>query len=114
MGLFDLPRGEFDLLLKGKDGKENWKNVMFCDSFGTGEVADLVEMWSTNYTVLAARFNGRPVEIPTNYHWELRSKGESLGKYATREEAKAAMYERKALWRKDKTTKVGIPYFVKD
>lgn len=50
MGLFDLPRGEFDLLLKGKDGKEAWKNVMFCDSFDTGEVADLVEMWSTNYT----------------------------------------------------------------
>ena len=114
MGAFDLPRGEFDLLLKDKTGAENWKNVMFADSIYTEEVADLVEMWSVNYTVLAARFNGRPVAIPVKYHWELRYKDECFGKFATREECKNAMYERKAMWRKDKTIKVGLPVFVQD
>ena len=113
MGAFDLPRGEFDLLLKDSKG-EHWKNVMFADSFDEGEVADIVEMWSVNHKVLAARFNGRPVAIPTRYHWELRYKDEVFGSFKLREEAKEALYQRKAMWRKDKSTRVGCIYFVKE
>lgn len=113
MGAFDLPSGEFDLLLKDRTG-EHWESVMFTDSIDNAVIADCVEMWSENHTVLAARFNGRAVTIPTKYHWELRSKDEVFGKFATREEAKKAMYERKAMWRKDKVTRPGIPVFVKD
>ena len=113
MGAFDLPHGEFDLLLENSKGKE-WKNVMFTDTIDKGMIADCVEMWSGNYKVLSARFNGIKVEIPTNYHWELRFKGEVLGKFKTRDEAKEEMYRRKALWRKDKSVKVGIPYFAQD
>lgn len=113
MGMFGLPTGEFDLLLK--DGKgEHWKNVMFTDSLYEEDIADCVEIWSVNYKVLSARFNGRTVSIPTGYHWELRSKDEVFGIYKTRKEAKAAMDERKLLRYKDKSIKVGLPVYVKE
>ena len=113
MGYFDLPTGEFDLLLK--DGKgEQWKNVMFTDSINASEIAECVEEWSVYHKVLKARFNGREVAMPTHYHWELRHKEEAFGSFKTRKEAVEAMYQRKAMWRKDKTIKVGLPCFVTD
>ena len=112
MGAFDLPRGEFELLLK-KDGEAEWKSVMFTDYIDMGEIADAAEMWSKNYKVLAARYNGREVTIPTNYKWELRYKDEVFGEFKTRAEAVEEMNRRKIERRKDKTVRVGLPYFVK-
>ena len=113
MGAFDLPTGELELLLK--DGKgEHWESVLFTDSLDDYDIADSVEEWSVNHSVLAARFNGRMVALPTAYHWELRHRDESFGKFPTRKECMDAMYKRKSMWRKDKTVKVGLPVFVKD
>ena len=108
-----MPRGELELLLKDAQG-ERWESVMMADSLYPGDVESTVEDWSINHEVLAARFNGKPVEIKKKYHWELRRKGEVLGIYKTRKEAVEDNLKRKTAYRKDKTTKCGIPYFVQD
>ena len=113
MGYFDLPTGELELQLKDKNGVY-WESVMFTDWIEQYEIAQTVERWSEHHEVLAARYNGKPVAIPTNYHWELVSKGEVLGSFATRKEAEKAREERKAKWVKDRTVKIGLPEFVKD
>ena len=118
MGMFDLPRGEFELNLKPKKGKvcshNGWTSVMFTDSLYRGDIAQTVEMWSDSYKVLGARFNGREVAIPKKYHWEHRIKDEVLGVYKTYAEGRAVMDERKKLRWKDKSVKVGGAYFVDD
>lgn len=120
MGYFDMPRGRFDLLMKKKGRgcyKAEWKSVAITDSVIPEEIADRVEAWSKNYKVIAARFNGRELPIPTSYHWEHRIKGECIGKYVTREEAKSAVDKRKSEnWYKPKDEKipVGSIVFVKD
>ena len=113
MGAFDLPTGELELLLKDSKG-EHWESVAFTDSVDDYDIVDSVEDWSVNHTVLAARFNGKPVKIPDKYHWELRHRDECFGKFPTRNECVDAMHKRKSMWRKDKTVKVGLPVFVKD
>ena len=120
MGYFDLPSGEFELLMKKKGKgrfKSEWKTVMFTDSLYPSEIADTVEMWSENYVVMSARFNGRKVLIPDNYHWEHRLGDKILGSYTKRAEAKKALEERKHLnFRKSKEerVRVGTIKFVKD
>ena len=110
MGYFDLPRGELELQLK--DGKGiHWESVCFTDRLDKETLAMCKEEWSERHEVLAARYNGKEVEIPTNYHWDLRHKDVVFGSYKTREEAVNAMHQRKSMWRKDKTVKIGLPYF---
>ena len=121
MGYFDLPTGEVELLLKKKGRgrfKEEWKNVAMTDYIDYGNIAELVERWSKNYKVLGARYNGRNVTIPTEYHWEHRYKDDVYGVYKTRAEVVEAMEKRRqSNWKeKDKTKRVpvGLPKFVKD
>ena len=62
MGLFDLPRGELELLMDGK-----WKSVMFTDRPMQSEIMKTVERWSKNHRVTAARYNSHTLgknEIP--------------------------------------------------
>ena len=113
MGAFDLPTGDFELLLKGKDGT-NWQSVMFTDRLDYETIVGCVEDWNKNYEVLGARFNGRAVTIPEKFHWELRYKDEVFGSFKTRAEAVELMKERKAKQREDKTVKIGLPKFVLD
>ena len=112
-GAFALPTGELDVQLKDGE-KVYWKNVACTDWVDKGEIAETVEVWSRNHEVLAVRFNGRELQIPTNYHWELEYKGEVLGTFATRKDAVEEMNARKIERYKDKTVKVGIPKFVQD
>lgn len=120
MGYFDLPRGQFDLLLKKKGrGRHSskWECVMMTDSLYPEEIASCVEEWSQNYTVEGARYNGKSVIIPTKYHWELRTKDEVLNHYSTREEAVKARDERRTFnWGKPDESRipVGTIYFVKE
>ena len=115
MGAFSLPTGDFELLMKKGGSEPKWTSVMFTDALYNSEIADCVERWSVNNTVLGARYNGRAVTIPTNYHWELKFKGgEMTGHYTTRKEAEAAMKELKAKRRTDKTIRIGFPTFVQD
>lgn len=121
MGYFDLPTGELELLLKKKGRgrhKEEWRSVSFTDSLTKEELVSDVENWSKNYKVNSARYNGKVVDIPTNYHWEHRYKDTIFGVYKTRDEVVAEMNKRKEFnWsEKDKTKKVpiGSPYFVMD
>lgn len=98
MGYFDLPTGHFELLLKKKgrgNYKAEWRCVAITDSLYKKSIAEDVERWSKDYTVLEARFNGRKVAIPTNYVWELKAKEELIGTYATYEEAASVRDERK-------------------
>ena len=120
MGIFDLPTREFELLLKKKgrgQRKEEWKSVMFTDRLELAEIARCAEEWSRNYRVLGARYNGRNVAIPTDYHWELRYKDNVYGVFKTRAEAVQMMNERKEMnWAekiKENRIPVGIPVFVK-
>lgn len=87
-----FPTNEVELLLKRRriSQKPYWKSVMLCGSLYAEDLADLAEDWSDHYEVLGARFNGKEVPIPTKYHWELRRKGEVLGRFTTRKEARAA------------------------
>lgn len=126
MGYFDLPRGNFELLLKKKgrgNHKAEWQSVMMTDHLYPGEVEEHFERWGINYKVMAARYNGREVKPLTQYHWEhriiIRKCGvdELLGKYKTRKEAEAAVDERKrANWEKPKDERVaaGTIVFVQD
>ena len=120
MGYFDLPTGCFELLLKKKgrgQHKAEWKNVMMTDRLSPGDIADCFERWSQNYRVEGARYNGRAITPPTNYHWERRHFYEVLGRYATRAEAVAACDEvRSANWKKPKTERLpcGTIDFVQD
>lgn len=120
MGYFDLPTGEFELLLKKKGRgrfKEEWTSVMFTDRLNDESIADCVERWSENYKVMAARFNGRKVFIPHEYHWELVSKGDVLGEYSKRSDAKKAWDDRRMFnWGKPKEERipVGVITFVED
>lgn len=117
--MFTLPRGEFDLYLKPRKGadcrsEEGWKNIMMTDRLEAGEIAESVEEWSKNYEVLGARYNGKEVTIPKNYHWELRSGSEAFGSFKTRKDALEEMHHRKVLRRQDKTIKTGLPVFVEE
>ena len=120
MSIFGLPTGEFDLLLKKRGRgrhKEEWKNVMFTDFITQGEIAECVEDWSRNYKVVAARYNGKKIAIPTNYHWEHKYKDVVYGRYKTRAEVVAAMEIRKTEnYKKPVGEKqpIGTPVFVKD
>ena len=121
MGYFDLPTGEFELLLKKRgrgQHKEEWKSVMFTDGLRLEDVASCAEEWSKNYNVLGARYCGRKITIPTGYHWELRYKDNVYGVFKTRAEAAQMMQERKERnWAekiKENRVPVGIPVFVKD
>jgi len=126
MGYFDLPRGNFELLLKKKgrgNHKAEWQSVMMTDHLYPGDVEEHFERWGINYKVMAARYNGREVKPLTRYHWEHRiiisKRGidELLGKYKTRKEAEAAVDERKrANWSKPKDERVaaGTIVFVQD
>lgn len=119
MGYFDLPTRELELLLKKKgrgNKKAEWRSVMFADRLSAGEIASCVEDWSINYKVVGARYNGREVSVPNNYHWEHRHKDSVYGIYGTRKEVLDAMQKRKEFnWsEKDKTKKIpiGTPVFV--
>ena len=113
MGMFDLPRGEFDLLLK--DGKgTHWECVAFTDWINAEEIAMTVEEWSVNHEVLSARFNGKEVTIPKNYHWELVNGADVIGTFNVRKEAQAVWQERRTKYRKDKLEKPGIIKFVSE
>lgn len=117
MGYFDLPRGRVDLNLKPKKGGkyDGWTNVMMTDVAEPESIASLVEDWSKGYTVLGARFNGRDVEIPKNYHWELRDRdGEVLAKHKTHAEAAEDAKDRRLKRRTDPTVKVGGVWFKYD
>ena len=123
MGYFDLPTGDFELLLKKKgrgNHKPEWQSVMFTDGLTREDIAECAERWGNNYKVMGARYNGREVTIPApgSYHWEHRFKDTVYGVYKTRSEAVAAMQKRKEFnWaEKDKTKRipVGLPYFVAD
>ena len=111
MGAFDLPTGDFQLLLKDAKGTK-WTSVMFTDSLDRSEIAETVEDWSVNHEVLSARYNGREVVIPKKYHWELQLNGEVLGSYKTYKEARAEFDRRRIQYRKDKTTRPGRIVFV--
>ena len=98
MGYFDLPRGNFELLLKKKgrgNHKAEWQSVMMTDHLYPGDVEEHFERWGINYKIMAARYNGREVKPLTRYHWERRFKDDILGKYATRAEAEAAVQEQR-------------------
>lgn len=113
MGYFDLPTGELELLMKkkGRGGyKPEWKLIAFTDRISDAELASDVERWSKNYKVIAARHNGREVEIPTAYHWELRNKDEVYGCFKTWEDAKVEMINRKCA----DGRKCGSIWFVKE
>lgn len=121
MAYFDLPTGNFELLLKKRgrgNHKAEWRSVMFTDSLYNEEIASCAEEWSRNYIVVGAKYNGKDVDIPSpdSYHWEHRHKESLYGIYKTREEVLAAMQERKKFnWaEKDKSKRipVGRPYFV--
>lgn len=101
------------LMAKG-GGKPHWESVMFTDGITASEIAESVEAWSVNNTVLAARYNGKEVAIPTGYHWTLESRGEVFGRYATRAEAVEAMNKRKERRRQGEAIRMGIPHFVQD
>lgn len=118
MGYFDLPRGNFELLLKKKgrgNHKAEWTSVMMTDRLYPGDVEECFEKWGINYKVIGARYNGREVKPLTRYHWEhriinrKRGVDELLGKYKTRKEAEAAVDERKrANWSRPKDERVAI------
>lgn len=126
MGYFDLPRGNFELLLKKKgrgNHKAEWKSVRMTDRLYPGDVEECFEKWGINYKVMGARYNGKEVKPLTRYHWEhriiLRRRGvdELLGKYKTRKEAEAAVDERKrANWSrpKDERFAIGTIVFAQD
>ena len=110
MSYFDLPRGEFELLLDDR----GWTSVMFTDSLFKSDIASCIEDWSVKHKVLGARYNGKEVSIPKNYHWELRHKDELLGVYALYKDAKENLECRRKEYRKDKTIKTGSIKFVED
>ena len=118
MGFFDLPSGNFELLLsKNGSRKQEWKSVMMTDRLYPEEIADCVEQWSKNYKVRGARHNGREVNIPTSYHWELRAKSDVIGSYPTREAAKEAADKRRMQnWgkRDEERIPIGAICFVQD
>lgn len=123
MGYFDLPTGDFELLLKKKgrgNRKAEWRSVMFTDYLDKEIIATCAEEWARNYKVAGARYNGREVNIPSpgSYHWEHRCRDSVYGVYKTRKEVVDAMQKRKEFnWsEKDKTKRipVGIPVFVAD
>ncbi len=68
MGLFDLPKGELELLMDGK-----WKSVAFLDAWSKemlmDEINRTVEEWSKKHEVTAARYNSHTWEdeIPVIY-----------------------------------------------
>lgn len=101
MGIFDLPSGDFELLFKD-NGKEEWKSVMMIDRLTKEEIAECVERWSENHIVTGARYNGRIVEIPTEYYWEIRSKGETLQRFSKRKDAVKELEKRRLINRKNK------------
>ena len=113
MGYFDLPRGELELQLKDAKGIR-WESVMFTDSLTAEDVASCVEDWSVRHEVMAARYNGKAVQIPKGYHWEIKCKDETIDSFATRKECADAWNVRRRAWNKDKTVKLGIVSFVKD
>ena len=113
MGHFDLPKGDFELLL-GDNGKEEWQSVMMIDRLAKEDIASCVESWSERHKVLGARYNGKDVNIPSNYHWELQHNGETLGRFAKRKEAKLEYEYRRALRFSDKTVVLGSIEFVED
>lgn len=100
-----FPSNEVELLLKNRRSSQKpyWKPVMLCGNLYAEDLADLVEDWSNHFKVLGARFNGKEVPLPTKYHWELRRKGEVLGRYSTRKEARNA-----------NSPRIGTIVFVKD
>lgn len=119
MGLFDLPTGNFELKLKPKSNdcyykEEGWQSVMMTDRLDYEMVVGIVEDHEKDYEVHGARYNGKPIKVPNKYHWELRHKDEVFGSFKTRAEAVALMQQRKAMRRKDKNIKVGLPKFVLD
>ena len=58
------------------------------DGLCDDDLAALVEDWQGwGYNVLGARFNGRNVNIPKDYHWELSVKDGERRHFNTRKEA---------------------------
>ena len=117
---FNLPTGDFELLLRKKCGvqsKSEWKSVMFADSLTEEEIAMCTEKWAKNYKIEGARYNGKAVNIPTSYHWEHRINGETIGCYSVRKDAENAVNERKRLNRrnlKEYRIPIGGIWYVKD
>ena len=107
-----MPTGDFELQFKDGD-KTYWKSVMITDSPSKEEIAQCVEEWE-NRNVLAARYNKKPVEIPTNYHWELRFGKECFGVFKKRKDAYAAMIDRKNRKRNGENIKAGFVCFIED
>lgn len=64
MGMFDLPRGEVELLMDGK-----WESVAFTDRPSKDELMHYVEYWSKYHTVTALRYNSNTFknEAPVIY-----------------------------------------------
>lgn len=128
MGLCDLPRGNFELLLKKKgrgNHKAEWKSVMMTDSLYPGEVEEAVERWSERYKVMGCRYNGREITPQICYHWEhwatLKTpegtEEQFLGSYRTRAEAQEAWVARRMANRgkpKDERVPVGYISFTTD
>jgi hypothetical protein len=113
MGYFDLPTGELELLLEDEKGTK-WQSVAFMDVVFPSDLARACEDWSNHYKVKAARFNGKPLKIPTGYHWEVRKRDEVLGAFKTYQEALNDANDRRRAYRTDKTVKTGGVYFAKD
>ena len=129
MGYFDLPRGNFELLLKKKgrgNRKAEWQSVMMTDHLYPGDVEECFERWGINYKVLGARYNGKEVKPLTRYHWEhyIKVRGarggykeKVLGKYSVRADAVLAVDKRKSMnWGlpKEKRVLAGNIRFVQD
>lgn len=118
--MFWMPTGNFELLMKKKgrgNHKPKWESVMLTDRLTSGDIAECVEHWQKNNKVIAARYDGREVFIPTEYHWEHRIKNEVIGCYSTRAEAIAVMEERRhSNYRKPREERipVGGVYFVEE
>ena len=117
MGLFDLPTGELELNLKPKRSnckRNGWTSVAFTDRLYREEIASCVEVWSKDYKVTGARYNGKTIQIPKKYHWEVRNKEEIFGKFKTRAEAVEELNERRLASRRDASVKVGRLVFVEE
>ena len=123
MGTFSMPTGELELRVKPRADvsatlkEEAWMSVMFTDGLTTDELAESVEDWSTKYEVIGARYNGKELDIPKNYHWELRNKKDpsiQFGHYDSFREAHTDMISREHLRKTDKTVLTGGPVLVQD
>ena len=90
MGMFDLPTGEVELKArkKGAKGKHyKWESVVFTNTLSRADIARIVEEWSNYRDIQKVRFNGKEVEIPKLYHWEVWVENDIVGIFKKNAEA---------------------------